>query len=108
MATLRIVVAALLLAVAIAAGAPARAAPEAAEQRRIDALIAHVEHLDGATFIRNGREYGPGTAATFMRRKLKQREDEVRTALDFIEKVASVSSTSGKPYEIRLTRTARS
>ena len=32
---------------------------------------------------------------------IDSQEKEVKTATDFIEKVASISSTSGKPYVIR-------
>ena len=39
-------------------------------------------------------------AAEFLRRKWRHREAEIRSADDFIEKVASFSSTTGKPYLI--------
>jgi hypothetical protein len=54
-----------------------------------------------ATFIRNSRPYGAAAAAEFLRRKWRQREAEVGSAADFIEKVASFSSTTGQPYLIR-------
>ncbi|MGE5817191.1 MAG: DUF5329 family protein [Deltaproteobacteria bacterium] len=40
-------------------------------------------------------------AATSLHLKWDAKADEVRTALDFIDKVASISGTSGKPYLIR-------
>ncbi|TLD72749.1 hypothetical protein FEM03_01355 [Phragmitibacter flavus] len=71
------------------------------QTRAIDALITHVEKLDEATFIRNGREYTAKNAAKFLRAKRKSKSDEISTATDFIEKAASYSGTTGKPYVIR-------
>lgn len=85
-------------------GHPALAQPSTlpkAEQQRIEALIHAVEQLGDATFIRNGKAYDAAAAARFLRGKWKARESEVRSAADFIEKVASFSSTTGKPYLIR-------
>jgi hypothetical protein len=71
------------------------------EAEKIEALIKHVEGLAGAKFVRNGKEYDAKTAAVFLRRKWDAKKGEIKTAQDFIDKVASVSSTSGKPYLIR-------
>jgi hypothetical protein len=71
------------------------------EKQKIEALIKHVEGLTDAKFVRNDREYDAKTAAKFLRGKWDANEDEIKTAKDFIEKAASVSSTSGKPYLIR-------
>ena len=90
----RLVAAALLLSGAIAGAA------SDAETRKIQALLAGVERLD-ATFVRNGKTYDAKTAAEFLRRKWKANDADVATAKDFIEKIASKSSTSGKPYLIR-------
>jgi len=70
------------------------------EKVKIEALIAHIEGLDGAVFVRNGSDYDAKTAGKFLRGKWDHAAD-VKTAKDFIEKVASVSGTSGKPYLIR-------
>ncbi|HET7538006.1 MAG TPA: DUF5329 family protein [Candidatus Didemnitutus sp.] len=79
-----------------------RAAPASAEDQKIEALLAYVgEHKD-AVFIRNGSEYSAGTAVKFLRGKWDRARDEVKTARDFIDKVATKSSTTGKPYQIRL------
>lgn len=72
------------------------------EKQKIEALIKHVEQIKDAKFVRNDTEYDAKTAATFLRRKWEANERDVKTAKDFIEKVASVSSTTGKPYMIRL------
>jgi tRNA C32,U32 (ribose-2'-O)-methylase TrmJ len=71
------------------------------EKGKIEALIKHLENLKDATFIRNDSNYEAKTAARFLRGKWQAQEKEIKTAMDFIEKVASVSSTSGKPYVIR-------
>jgi hypothetical protein len=72
-----------------------------AEKRKIETLIAGVEQMTDAIFVRNGKQYPAESAAEFLRRKWKSRRSEVRSAADFIDKVASFSSTTGKPYSIR-------
>ncbi len=71
------------------------------EKQKIEALITHVEDLKDAKFVRNDREYDAKTAAKFLRGKWEANEAKVKTAKDFIDKAASVSSTTGKPYLIR-------
>lgn len=95
-----------LLASAAALGSMASgvalAAPPPMEQARIDRLIHHVELQNGLVFIRNGREYSCEQAAKFLRGKMESMGKEVSTAREFIERIATRSSTSGKPYQIRL------
>ena len=57
--------------------------------------------LKDAKFIRNGSTYEPATAVRFLRGKWEANDAKVKTARDFIDKVASVSGTSGKPYLMR-------
>ncbi|HVJ81338.1 MAG TPA: DUF5329 family protein [Planctomycetia bacterium] len=77
-------------------------APDAeSEKKKIEGLIKHVEDLKDAKFIRNDVEYDPKTAATFLRRKLSSAKGDVKTAANFIEKLATKSSTTGKPYKIK-------
>jgi len=71
-----------------------------AEKRKIEVLISGVEQMTDAVFIRNGRNYNAPVAAEFLRRKWKSRRSEIHSAADFIDKVASCSSTTGKPYSI--------
>jgi hypothetical protein len=71
------------------------------EAQKIESLIKHVERLKDATFVRNDVEYDGKSAAKFLRRKWDSNKAEIKSARDFIEKAASVSSTSGKPYLIR-------
>jgi Family of unknown function (DUF5329) len=73
----------------------------AAERQKIEALIKQVGDLKDAKFVRNGSTYEPSTAVRFLRGKWETNDAEVKTARDFIDKVASASGTSGKPYLIR-------
>ena len=60
-----------------------------------------MEALKGAVFIRNGSEHSPKEAGDHLRRKRKSLGEKVRSADEFIELAASVSSFSGKAYAIR-------
>ena len=72
-----------------------------AEKQKIEALINQVGALKEANFVRNGTVYEPATAVRFLRGKWNANKTEVKSARDFIDKVASMSVTSGKPYVIR-------
>jgi hypothetical protein len=74
--------------------------PEA-EQIRIDWLLSEIGNSKG-TFIRNGKEYNASTAVSHLKTKLRFAGSRVQTVRQFIVGVASRSSESGKPYEIRL------
>jgi hypothetical protein len=71
------------------------------EIERIDYLITSIETLQNAEFIRNGKSHAARDAAEHLRLKLKKAGSRVKTAEDFIKYCASVSSTSGEPYQIR-------
>jgi hypothetical protein len=71
------------------------------EKQKIEALIKYVAEMNDAKFVRNGASYDAKSAATFLRRKWAANDSAVKTARDFIDKIASVSGTSGKPYIIR-------
>ena len=73
----------------------------AKENEKIEALIKHVEGLKGAVFVRNDKEYDASVAARFLRGKWDANKAEIKTAKDFIDKVATESGTTGKPYLIR-------
>jgi hypothetical protein len=75
--------------------------PALTEQQKIDALIGSVEHLPGAVFIRNGTEYDGAKAAAHLRTKLGYAGKRITTAEQFIDKLATASSMTGKPYLIR-------
>jgi hypothetical protein len=80
------------------------------EAAKIDHLIDYIGKLAGATFVRNGKDYGPTEAARHLQYKREKAGDRVRTADDFIRLCASQSSLSGEAYLIRFadgrTRTA--
>ena len=78
-----------------------RPVPPLSEQIKIQSLIASVEQLPGAVFIRNGTEYDGHKAADHLRLKLKYAGKRVQTADQFITNLATGSSMSGKPYQIR-------
>ncbi|MBV9619885.1 MAG: DUF5329 family protein [Gammaproteobacteria bacterium] len=71
------------------------------EQARIEYLIASVELMHDVQFIRNGSSYDAHAAADHMRRKLRIAGSRVRSAEDFIRYCASVSSVTGRPYQVR-------
>jgi hypothetical protein len=94
--------AALAMLAALACGA-AQAAPLPAPARaEVDALLARLE-TSGCHFNRNGRWHSGADAKTHLLRKLDYLEtkDLVRSADQFIERAASKSSSSGKPYLVR-------
>jgi hypothetical protein len=74
---------------------------EMTEPAKIEALIYYVENLPDVTFIRNGSDYDAKSAAKFLRAKVKAHGDDAKTATDFIAKLATGSSTTGKPYMLR-------
>ncbi len=79
----------------------AAAAPPPHEQTRIEKLIRFVETQQDMKFIRNGTEYSCADAGKFLRGKLESMGKEVTTARDFIERIATKSSMSGKPYQVK-------
>src|SRR3954462_2576006 len=98
----RLVVAVLALICVLALCPFLQAQPQSlTEKQKIEALIKHVEVMKDVKFIRHDRENDAKTAARFLRGKWEAKESEIKTAKEFIEKVASISSTTGKPYLIR-------
>lgn len=89
-----------MLALASTSSAIAQRAP-ISEKQKIEALIAGIGQLQDAKVIRNGWSYDPSTAVRFLHGKWAANASEIKTARDFIDKVASFSGTSGKPYLIR-------
>jgi hypothetical protein len=76
-------------------------AQDPTEAAKIRHLIASVETLEGAQFLRNGRAYDAKAAADHLRLKLKTAGERVKTADDFIRLCGSHSSLSGEEYRIR-------
>ncbi len=71
------------------------------EQRKIEYLISSIAELGDARFIRNGSEYDAKAAADHLRQKLRYAGSRVKTAEDFIDFCASVSSLTGIKYSIK-------
>lgn len=88
-----------LLAVVIAAHAASLPAQSRAE---VDALLANLQ-ASGCTFNRNGSWYSASEAQAHLMKKLEYLEDKglVDSAEQFIERAASGSSLSGKPYLVK-------
>ena len=86
----------------LAAALPAGAAPSPQAQREIDALIAGLG-ASGCAFERNGHWYDAKTAKAHLQKKYDylRKRDMADTAELFIERAASESSMSGKPYRVR-------
>jgi hypothetical protein len=77
-------------------------ARDSREQARIEYLLQAVQSLNGAAFIRNGKEYYARDAGKHLLMKLNKAGERVKTAEDFIEGCASRSYLSGEAYKIRL------
>ncbi|CAN5657856.1 hypothetical protein BH09PLA1_BH09PLA1_20960 [soil metagenome] len=99
--TVALICAALLSCALIARADDQAPAKPLTEDEKIERLIHTVDQLQDATFIRNGTEYDCHAAAKHMRDKWDYGRKKIKTAGDFIDKVASKSSVSGKPYHIR-------
>jgi Family of unknown function (DUF5329) len=91
----------LLLTVAFCtAGSAASLSPAA--RAEIDGLLSRLE-ASLCTFNRNGTWYPATEAKSHLLRKLTYLEDRgaVESAEQFIERAASSSSTTGKPYRVK-------
>lgn len=80
---------------------PAQAAMSALEAARVEQLLQYIESQPQARFVRNGRAYSNADAVRFLRAKLDKMGQHVTTAAQFIDEIASRSSTSGEAYLIR-------
>jgi hypothetical protein len=77
------------------------------EEQKIDFLIEQVGLVDGY-FVRNGNDHSPESAVAHLNMKMEKAmnswfapDKDKWTVEMFIEKIASKSSFSGKPYQIR-------
>ena len=77
----------------------AKAYADRAEQE-INHLISQVEQ-SGCIYIRNDSEHDAESAADHLRLKYQRGGRYVDTAEHFIDRLASESSWTGKPYELR-------
>jgi hypothetical protein len=90
------------LVLLVAAGAANAAPLPPAARAEVDALLTRLQ-ASGCEFGRNGSWYSGTEAADHLLKKLDYLEgkDMVRTAEQFIDRGASSSSMSGKPYLVR-------
>lgn len=72
------------------------------EKAKIELLIKSISDLKGATFIRNGSSHTAKEAAEHLKKKWEYAEGDIHSASQFIEKLASKSSMTGKAYVIKL------
>jgi hypothetical protein len=77
-----------------------RAADSDSLNATVERLLKTVEKSD-AIFIRNGDEHSGKEAAQHMRRKYEHFKKSIKTPEDFIEKCATKSELSDKPYKIK-------
>jgi hypothetical protein len=83
-------------------GLLAQAAPSPAEMARIERLLAMIASKRDMRLVRNGTVHDTDTAVTFLRGKLKHFGGDIKTAEEFIDRLASRSSTTGQLYWVRL------
>jgi len=92
---------ALAIAALVLAAVHVQAGVSALEAARIERLIQYVDSQQHATFVRNGEAHSCKDAALFLRGKFAKMGEHVGTAAQFIDQIASRSSTSGQAYLIR-------
>lgn len=68
---------------------------------KIQLMLRHIAEAS-VTFVREGKDYDSKAAAAHLRRKFEWVGPKIRTLDEFIDKIASRSSTTGNPYRIRL------
>ena len=79
------------------AGSSAVAEPDEAAQAEIEALLSSIG-TSGCTFIRNDEPGDAAGARAHLERKYRYARKKLDSAEDFIERVASQSSMTGRPY----------
>jgi pimeloyl-CoA synthetase len=73
------------------------------EDEKIKFLFAEIEKSEGKiTFIRNGDEFSALEASKHMKKKLDYAGKEIKTANQFIEKIATKSYMTGNIYMVKL------
>lgn len=90
------------LMIALMAAPVARAEPPVNVQLEVNVLLGFVEG-SGCVFYRNGTGYDAKMAEAHLRGKYRYlvAGDQIKSTEDFIEKAATASAFTGKPYEVR-------
>jgi hypothetical protein len=84
----------------LALAAPLPAAADATAEREIGYLLDFVS-ASGCTFVRNGKTHDSTEAADHLRLKYQRGRRYATSAENFIDRLASESSWSGKAYTVR-------
>lgn len=79
---------------------PAAASLAPGERERIERLLKAMERQTDVNFERNGRLASARDAVRFLRAKWERHGSDVDSAEGFIDRIASRSSTSGRPYRV--------
>ena len=90
----------LLVSVALLACLSSTSALADEDAATIEQLLVAVGE-SACTFIRNGKEYSSAAAEDHLRMKYRRGKRWASDAESFIDRIASKSSFSGKPYRIR-------
>lgn len=88
--------------VALLLALPAWAKLNAHEEARINAMLNALAQKKDLTFVRNGDAHNCEEAVSHLRLKLGNTRNRIDTAEQFIDKVASSSSITGKPYIVKI------
>ena len=92
----------LLALFGLAVTTPAPGAKPTTPAEEIEQLLQRVANARGVVFIRNGSEHTAADAAAHLRRKLGAVKGRIKTPEQFIDKLATRSSMTGKAYRVRL------
>jgi len=92
---------AVLLLTGLAALADGPVQPSEDSESAIHFLLKHVAD-SGLIFIRNSDRHDAADAAEHMNNKYEYFRDKIKTPEDFIQRCASKSLLSGKPYQVVL------
>ena len=71
----------------------------AAEDKEVAFLLSYIAESD-CIFIRNGNEHQAKAASEHLEMKYNHVKNRIKSAEDFIDKIATKSSFSGRPYEV--------
>jgi len=71
----------------------------AAEDKEITFLLSYIAESD-CIFIRNGDEHQAKDASEHLEMKYNHARNRIKSAEGFIDKIATKSSFSGRPYEV--------
>lgn len=90
-----------LLALLFGVASVSQATPSDQENKVITALIQRVGRMTTMKFMRNGDEHSSTEAAQHMQAKYAYFKDRIVTAEDFIERCATRSEMTGRPYTVK-------